>query len=75
MREFTERAFNVADINIVWEGKSVNEVGRDGSTEKVLVMVGPEFFRSAENKCVLGDCAKAREVLGWKPTLSFNQLI
>ncbi len=75
LREFTERAFKVVDVDIVWEGEGVNEVGRDASTGRVLVRVDPEFFRPAENECVLGDCTKARKVLGWKPTLGFDRLI
>lgn len=75
IREFIERAFNVADIGITWEGEGVDEVGRDASSGKLLVKVSPEFFRPAENKSVLGDASKAREVLGWKPTLTFDQIV
>jgi GDPmannose 4,6-dehydratase len=39
------------------------------------VKVKPEFFRPAEVDILLGDCSKAKEKLGWKPTISFDQLI
>jgi GDP-mannose 4,6-dehydratase len=29
VREFVEKAFNYVGIDIVWEGKEVNEVGKD----------------------------------------------
>ena len=39
------------------------------------VRVDPELVRPVERTPSLGDPAKARSELGWKPTLSFEQLI
>ena len=55
VREFVEKAFEVAGINICWTGEGVNEKGVDGATGKVLVEVSPEFFRPAEVDLLLGD--------------------
>ena len=33
------------------------------------------FFRPAETDLLIGDAAKARRVLGWKPQYSFEQLV
>jgi GDPmannose 4,6-dehydratase len=35
----------------------------------------PRFMRPAEVDLVVGDATLAREVLGWKPTVSFNELV
>ncbi|MFL6128219.1 MAG: GDP-mannose 4,6-dehydratase [Mycobacteriales bacterium] len=35
----------------------------------------PRFFRPAEVDLLIGDASKAREKLGWKPTVSFHELI
>ncbi len=35
----------------------------------------PAFMRPAEVDVLVGDASKAREVLGWKPTLSFPELV
>ncbi len=35
----------------------------------------PQYMRPAEVDLLLGDAKKAREVLGWKPEVSFEQLI
>jgi GDPmannose 4,6-dehydratase len=35
----------------------------------------PAFFRPAEVDLLIGDASKARERLGWTPTVSFEQLI
>jgi GDPmannose 4,6-dehydratase len=39
------------------------------------VVQDPRFLRPAEVDLLIGDAAKARESLGWKPTVSFRQLV
>jgi len=75
VREFAELAFKKVGIDIVWEGKGVDEKGIDSKTGKVLVKVDPEFFRPAEVHQLVGDASKARKELGWKPEVSFEELI
>lgn len=75
VREFVETAFRYVDIEIVWEGKGVDEVGKDKKTGKVLVKVNPEFFRPAEVEVLLGNPEKAERELGWKREISFSQLV
>jgi GDPmannose 4,6-dehydratase len=49
-----------------------NHAGLD--MEKHLV-IDPAFFRPAEVDVLLGDSSKAREVLGWKPEITLDQMI
>jgi GDPmannose 4,6-dehydratase len=39
------------------------------------VVVDPAFYRPAEVDLLLGDATKAFKVLGWKPEVSFSQLV
>jgi len=39
------------------------------------VEIDPRYFRPAEVDQLLGDASKARERLGWEPTLSFPELV
>jgi GDPmannose 4,6-dehydratase len=39
------------------------------------VLQDPRFFRPAEVDLLIGDPAKARDKLGWKPTVSFAELV
>ena len=75
VREFVEKAFNYVGIDIVWEGKEVNEVGKDSKTGKIVVRVNPEFFRPAEVDILIGNPVKAEKVLGWKREISFTELV
>jgi GDPmannose 4,6-dehydratase len=39
------------------------------------VVVDPKYFRPAEVDVLLGDARKARRVLGWKPRVTFEELV
>ncbi|MFZ8834632.1 MAG: GDP-mannose 4,6-dehydratase [Candidatus Caldipriscus sp.] len=75
VREFIEEAFRVAGFEIYWEGKGLEEKGRDAKTGKVLVEVSPEFYRPAEVDVLLGDYSKAKRILGWEPKTTFKELV
>jgi len=75
VREFIEEAFRVAGFEIYWEGKGLEEKGRDAKTGKVLVEVSPEFYRPAEVDVLVGDYSKARRILGWEPKTTFKELV
>ena len=49
-----------------------NHVGLD---HQKYVVVDPKFYRPAEVDLLLGDPTKAMKTLGWKPDVSFNQLV
>ncbi len=42
---------------------------------KKYVKIDPRFIRPAEVDLLIGDSSKAMSVLGWKPKLSFEQLV
>ncbi len=75
VREFLERAFSVLDIHIDWKGKGVEETGIDRSSGKTIVRIDPKYYRPTEVELLLGDSTKAREKLGWKPQIHFDQLV
>ncbi|GIW96463.1 MAG: GDP-mannose 4,6-dehydratase [Pirellulaceae bacterium] len=74
VREFCELAFAMVDLPITWHGKGVEEVGVDPKG-RVLVRIDPRYFRPAEVDLLLGDASKAREKLGWRPKVTFPELV
>ena len=75
VREFVELAFHEIDKEIVWEGSGIDEIGKDTSTGDVVVRIDPSYFRPTEVDYLLGDPSKAKEKLGWEPTVSFEELV
>jgi GDPmannose 4,6-dehydratase len=75
VRDFIETAAQQLDISIRWEGEGIDEKGIDEETGRILVAVDPSYFRPTEVQELLGDAGKAREKLGWKPRITFQQLV
>ncbi len=75
VKEFVTRAFQEVGISITWEGKGVDECGKDSDSGKILVKVDPRYFRPTEVDFLLGDPSKARAKLGWEPKVSFDELV
>ncbi len=74
VRDFVTMAFKAADINLIWDGKDENETARCATTNKVMVKVNPKFYRPAEVELLIGNPQKAKDVLGWEPTTTLEQL-
>jgi len=75
VREFCERSFHHAGIELKWEGEGVNEKGKNKETGEILVEIDPTYFRPTEVDLLIGDPSKAKEKLGWEPSYSVDDLI
>jgi GDPmannose 4,6-dehydratase len=74
VRDFVTMAFKGAGIALEFKGQGESETAVDRATGKVLVRVNPKFYRPAEVELLIGNPAKAKEVLGWAPETSLEQL-
>ena len=75
VREFVVAAFKHVGVTIAWEGKGVDEVGKDAATGTVRVRVDPKYFRPTEVEQLLGDPTKAKTKFGWQPKVAFDSLV
>uniref|UniRef100_A0A672YXL1 GDP-mannose 4,6 dehydratase n=1 Tax=Sphaeramia orbicularis TaxID=375764 RepID=A0A672YXL1_9TELE len=75
VREFVEKAFKHVGKTIVWQGKDEKEVGVCQETGVVHVKVDPKYFRPTEVDYLQGDSTKAYQKLGWKPKVTFEELV
>jgi GDPmannose 4,6-dehydratase len=74
VREFVTLAAEVVGIKFQWKGQGVEEVATD-QKGAVVVAVDPLYFRPTEVGTLLGDPSYAHKRLGWKPTVTFEQLV
>ena len=74
VRDFVNAAAKELEIQIMWQGKGVDEKGFDANG-KCIVQVDPRYFRPTEVETLLGDPTKAKQKLGWTPKISFNELV
>jgi len=75
VREFIELAAKLVGISIRWEGQGVEEKGIDAGSGKIIVCIDSRYFRPTEVDTLLGDSSKARRQLGWKPKITFEELV
>lgn len=75
VREFIEESFKVLDQEIVWNGTGIEEKGILKSTGKQVIGIDPKYFRPTEVDLLIGDYSKAERVLGWKPKITFKELV
>lgn len=75
VREFVVKAFALRGFQIQWKGEGIHEIGFDANTGRELVFISDKYFRPTEVDELLGDATKAYHDFGWKPMISFDQLV
>mgnify|MGYP001159472612 CR=1 FL=1 len=60
---------------IRWEGEGLKEVGIRNDTNKVVIKIDKRYFRPSEVDKLMGDPSKAINKLGWKATISLEELV
>ncbi|MGA9544083.1 MAG: GDP-mannose 4,6-dehydratase [Candidatus Sulfotelmatobacter sp.] len=74
IREFVEAAAEELDISLNWRGGGVNEKGYD-AFGNCIVRIDPRYLRPAEVDSLIGHAAKATAKLGWRPQVTFRELV
>ena len=84
VREFVRMSAQELGIELVFSGKGIDEVATVASITgdnapalsvgDVIVRVNPRYFRPAEVETLLGDPSKAKELLGWVPEITVEEM-
>jgi GDPmannose 4,6-dehydratase len=75
VRYLVEVAFKCIGIDIVWEGKGIDEKGINKETGDVLVEISEEFYRPYDVETLLADNRKIKAALKWQPKTSFEKMV
>ena len=75
VRDFVNVAGKEVGFDIRWEGEGIDEKGYERQTGKCIVAVDKRYYRPTEVETLLGDATLAREVLGWKPKTTFQEMV
>jgi len=75
VKDFVNKAFDVVGISLIWEGEGISEKGIDRKTGKIIVEIDAKYFRPSEVDLLWGNPEKAMRDLGWKPKISFEELV
>lgn len=74
VRQFVVAAAKEVGILLEWRGQGTDEKAFD-ENGKCVVAIDPRYFRPTEVETLLGDATKAKDLLGWKPKITFDQLV
>ncbi len=75
VRKFVETAGKVLGFKIIWKNKGIKEIGIDKKTNKVIIKVNKKYLRPSDVNYLKGDFSKIKARIGWKPKISFYQLV
>lgn len=67
------KIIDLRGLNITEANNKLNELRK--YKNDIFVVQHPEFFRPAEVNELIGNAAKARNVLGWQPSVDFENLV
>ncbi|YCM42418.1 GDP-mannose 4,6-dehydratase [Verrucomicrobiaceae bacterium 227] len=84
VREFVTLSAKEAGIDLAFTGEGVDEIATVTAVDSekspsvkvgdVIVKVDPRYFRPAEVETLLGDPTKAKELLGWVPEITVEEM-
>lgn len=84
VREFVRMSAREIGIELEFSGSGVDEIATVAKVSSkdadaicvgdIIVRVDPRYFRPAEVETLLGDPTKAKEILGWIPEITVEQM-
>jgi GDPmannose 4,6-dehydratase len=83
IRDFVRMAFAEIGVELAFEGKEENEIGKVKSATgnyklaegTAVVKVDPRYYRPTEVDLLIGDPTKANTKLGWKPKYTLAAMV
>ena len=84
VRHFVQTCFKKIGVEIEFEGKGENEIGKISSlnnkishlnVDDIVVKVDKKYFRPTEVDLLVGDSSKAKKKLGWLPKYNLDSII
>lgn len=88
VRQLVEISADNLGITIEWNGSAETEIGivtavnpnndlpeLESLLGKTIVQIDPRYYRPTEVETLLGDPSKAKEKLGWVPTITFEEMV
>ena len=84
VREFIHLSAKALGLTLEFKGEGVNEIGivkeingdkaPNISIGQIIIRIDERYFRPAEVDTLLGDSTKAKNLLGWEPKISIQEM-
>ncbi len=73
VRDFINCTAKHLGFEVKWSGKGLNEVGSYNNNQ--IIKIDPRYFRPTEVDTLIGDSNKAKKILGWEASISFDDMV
>ncbi len=73
VRDFINCTAKHLGFEVKWSGKGLNEVGSYNNNQ--IIKIDPRYFRPTEVDTLIGDSSKAKKILGWEASISFDDMV
>ena len=74
VKEFANMVLQELGIKFFWKGSGINEKCQN-NFGKVLIECDPAYYRPLEVDTLLGNAAKARKQLNWRPKIDLKLIV
>lgn len=74
VRNFFNEAAKSIGLKVVWQGKGLKEVAKD-KNGRIILRINKGYYRPIDVHYSLGNSAKIRKSLKWRPRHSFKSLV
>lgn len=76
VREFIEVSAKHLELDLIWEGTGIDEIGIDRKTRNVIVNINPMYYRQLNDDSVkFNDNSDIKKDFNWHPKYSFEDLV
>ena len=75
VKQFINLTAKQLGILLKWEKKEKLYIAKNKKNNEVIIKQDKKYFRAAEVEDLLGNSAKARKLLNWKPKKNLHALI
>lgn len=75
LKEFCIKVFSKLGIELEFKGEGENEKAYDKKTGKLVIDIDTRFTRKNEKMNPVGDSSKAKNLLGWNPQYTIDDII
>ena len=74
VKKFIELSARELGMIVSWKGKGIKEKGYD-QNGNCIIECREKYFRPSEVDLLIGNAAKARRILKWRPKFNFKDLV
>ena len=75
VKDFINICAKKLNIKLIWKNNGLKETGINKINKKTIIKIDNKYFRETEVDDLIGDFAKAKRLLKWKPKYSFDKLV